>query len=129
MNSDNEHFNSLIKLLLPPEMFQYFEITELQSTDREVHVFLDEQNVVPQEYTKDQLVTKGFHKSATIQDFPLRDKAMFLHVRRRRWMEISTGKMISRNWNAVANGTRLTKEFATFLKELSGHLSNQQQQS
>ena len=120
MISDNEHFNSLIKLLLPPEIFDYFEITDINIGLKEVHVYLNELDIKPEGLEKEKLVSKGFHTPAIIQDFPLRDKALLLHVRRRRWQVESSGKVISRNWNSVAKGTRLTKDFATFLKGFLG---------
>jgi len=120
MLSDNAHFNSLIQLLLPPEIFEYFEIKQIEVGLKEVHVHIDELDQKPEGFEKDKLCSKGFHSAAIIQDFPLRDKAMFLHVRRRRWQIESSGKVISRNWNTVAKGTRLTKDFATFLKGILG---------
>jgi hypothetical protein len=126
MLSDNEHFNSLIKLLLPTEIFEYFEIVHLEVNDKEVNVHLDEQDIKPYEYKDEKLTSKGFHATALIQDFPLRDKAMFLHVRRRRWLIESTKQVISRDWDAIAKGTRFTKDFATFLKGIFGQLPYQQ---
>jgi len=42
-----------------------------------------------------------------------------LHIRRRRWINHSKEKkIISRDWNLVATGTRITKDFADFLKKL-----------
>ena len=38
--------------------------------------------------------------------------------RRRRWILKSSNEYISRNWRMVAEGTRLTQDFASFLKEL-----------
>lgn len=126
MHSDNEHFNSLIKLLLPPEVFEYFEITQVDIEEKRVTVYLDERPNKPEGYELVKLKSKGFHPTAIIQDFPLRDKAMFLHVRRRRWYSESTGKLVERDWDSVAKGTRLTKEFATFLKGVFGQLPNKQ---
>lgn len=125
MSSDNAHFNSLIQLLLPPEIFEYFDITKIHVDNQEVHVHLDEKPIKPEGYEIVNLISKGFHQASVIQDFPLRDKAMFLHVRRRRWYSESTGKIVERDWDAVAKGTRLTKEFATFLKGIFGQLPNQ----
>jgi len=51
---------------------------------------------------------------------------MFLHVRRRRWLIESSGQVISRDWDTVAKGTRLTKDFAIFLKGILGRLPNKQ---
>ena len=120
MQTKNQHFNSLVQLLLPPELFSYFEIVRIESVEKEVHVHLDELNIKPSSYEKEKLISKGFHEAAIINDFPLRDKAMFLHVRRRRWLVESSGQVISRDWDAVAKGTRLTNGFATFLKGIFG---------
>ena len=119
MHSDS-HLKSIVELLLPQDMFNYFEIIQTNIKEKEVHIHLDELNIKPDGFLKEKLVSKGFHPEAIIQDFPVRDKAMFLHVRRRRWLVKSSGKVISRNWDAVAKGTSLTKDFATFLKGVFG---------
>ena len=126
MMSNNEHINSLIKLLLPQEIFEYFDIIRVDTREREVHIHLDEKSIKPEGYEIVKLISKGFHQAIIIQDFPLRDRAMFLHVRRRRWFSESTEKIVERDWSTVAKGTRLTKEFATFLKGIFGQLPNQQ---
>ena len=126
MTSENNHINSLIKLLLPSEIFEYFDITQVDTKEREVHLYLDEKPIKPEGYELVKLISKGFHKSIVIQDFPLRDKAMYLHIRRRRWFSESTKKTVERDWEIVAKGTHLTKEFATFLKGIYRELSNQQ---
>ena len=41
-----------------------------------------------------------------------------LNIRRRRWILKKHNKYISRNWCIVAEGTRMTQDFASFLKEL-----------
>ena len=53
----------------------------------------------------------------TVQDFPIRGFKVLLHVTRRRWLNENTGKVVFRDWDLVANGTRITKDFAAFLKE------------
>lgn len=120
MMNDKNQYKELIKLILPEEIFHYFELIKLEVFDNKVHVYLDEEPVQPKGYEKEKLTSHGFHSSITIQDFPLRDKPVFLHVRRRRWLVESTGKVVSRNWDSVAKGTRMTKDFATFLKGLLG---------
>ncbi|MDD7888337.1 transposase, partial [Flavivirga sp. 57AJ16] len=54
----------------------------------------------------------------TVQDFPIRGKNVYLHITRRRWHNQTTNKVITRDWDLVAKGTRITSEFATFLKEV-----------
>ena len=120
MSSNNEQFNALVRLILPSEVFDYFEVIKVEEVGNEVHAYLEELNIKPEGYENEKLISKGFHTPITIQDFPLRDKPMLLHVRRRRWQIESSGDVISRDWNTVAKGTRMTKDFATFLKELFG---------
>ena len=43
---------------------------------------------------------------------------VFLNIRRRRWLLKKHNEYISRNWRMVAEGTRMTQDFASFLKEL-----------
>ena len=120
MSTNNDQYRALIQLVLPNEIFDYFDLFKLEVKGQEIHAYLDEENIVPDGYENEKLISKGFHSSITIQDFPIRDKPLFLHVRRRRWQVESTGAVISRDWDTVAKGTRLTKDFATFLKGILG---------
>ena len=122
MSTSKDHYQELVKLLLPTEIFDYFEITDLVIQDRAVTVFLEERDVKPVAYSGQKLTSKGFHPESVIQDFPIRDKAVFLHVRRRRWLVESTKEVVSRDWDSVAEGSRYTKSFADFLKGILGQL-------
>jgi len=110
----------LVRLLLPEGILDYFEIAHIQQDEKEIWIYLEELNVPPKEYAEDKLISKGFLEQASIEDFPLRGKAVYLFVKRRRWLNTSTGKLVTRNWEIVAEGTRMTKEFASFLKAISG---------
>jgi hypothetical protein len=113
---------SILELVLPKEILEYFTVTKLTTQDKEVHLFLDERNEVPDQYKGEKLISKGFHPESVIQDFPLRNKALLLHVRRRKWEVESSKKIVSRTWNLSAEGTRYSNEFAAFLKGLLGYL-------
>ena len=118
MTATAELYQDLLKLVLPSELFDYFEITDLKVEDQSVHVFFDERDIKPTVCQGQKLTSKGFHQQSIIQDFPLRNKAVFLHVRRRRWLVESTKEVVSRDWDSVGEGTRYTKSFAAFLKGL-----------
>lgn len=122
MSGTKDHYQELVKLLLPTEIFDYFEITDLVIQERAVTVFLDERDIKPTAYLGEKLTSKGFHPESIIQDFPIRDKAVFLHVRRRRWLVESTKEVVSRDWDSVAEGSRYTRSFADFLKGILGQL-------
>ena len=126
MNSQQSQYKALVEALLPKDLFQYFEITEVKVTEKEIQVYLDELNNPPASHKNVKLTSKAFHAAVVIQDFPIRERAVFLNVRRRKWKEESSEKIISNSWNTVAEGTRYTKGFASFLKEAFGQLPNQQ---
>lgn len=106
-------------LLLPEVLVQYFDLTKYEIKGEEIHFYFTESNRVPEEFKADKLHSKGFFPEATIQDFPIRGKNVFLHIIRRRWLNESTNKVVTRDWQLVAKGTRITSDFATFLKEIS----------
>ena len=62
-------------------------------------------------------LSKGFTPCITVQDYPLRGRAVYLHIRRRKWQEQSTGKIIVRWFDIVREGAHLSKEFAAFLRD------------
>lgn len=84
-----------------------------------MHLYFEERNIPPKEQVSKVLIAHGFHKEVTIQDFPLRGNTVYLHIKRRRWLDKTTKEVIQRDWNLVAQGTRMTTEFAAFLKEIS----------
>lgn len=124
MGTQNDQYKILIQALLPKEVFDYFKIVKVDIEAGVIDVHLDELNLTPEEYSNEKLISKGFHEPAVFQDFPIRDNAVYLHVRRRKWLVESSSKVISRQWDLSAKGSRYTKGFATFLKGLHGYLPN-----
>lgn len=112
---------NFLDLILPQGILAYFLLTDFTSSTSEISLYLEEKNIIPEEYGSDKLISKGFFDEITVQDFPLRGKAVYLHIRRRRWLNQTTGAVVFRDWNMVAQGTRMTTEFASFLKAISGY--------
>ena len=112
----------LVKYVLPEDIFRYFELEKIEGEGRELHLYPDELNGIPEGCHREEFESNGFHNEPVIKDFPVRGKPLFLHVRRRRWLEKATGKTVSRDWNLVAEGTHYTRGFASFLKGLAGYL-------
>jgi transposase len=77
---------------------------------------LEEKNTLPQEYESDHSHSKGFSPEVIIEDFPLIGKSVLLHIKRRRWTLVNKGRIVKINWDLIAKGTRITSEFASFLK-------------
>jgi hypothetical protein len=112
----------LARYILPEDIFNYFLLVKVEEKCNTLHFYLEELNVLPKEYIGETMESKGFHKEVAIKDFPLRDRALYLHVRRRRWLNKVTGEVVSRNLNLVAEGTHYTQDFASFFKEFIGYL-------
>jgi len=112
---------SLVKYVLPKELVDYFELIHLEEIEETLHIHLDELNILPEKYASLELFPNGFYAESTLKDFPLRDRKVVLHVRRRRWID-AQGRSYSRDWDLAAEGTRYSKEFAYFLKEAFGYL-------
>jgi hypothetical protein len=97
----------------------HFDLTSISQEGEIVHLYFSEANKPPVEHSSKALISKGFHDEITVQDFPLRGKRVFLHIKRRRWTDKQTNAIVQRDWNLVAKGSRITEEFAAFLKEIS----------
>ncbi|WP_055448112.1 ISAon1 family transposase N-terminal region protein [Lacinutrix mariniflava] len=114
----SERFLAIANLLLPEVLVKYFEMTKHYTKGEDIDFYFTELNETPEEFKSITLHSKGFFPEATVQDFPIRGKNVFLHITRRRWLNKATGKVVTRDWQLVAKGTRITSDFAAFLKEL-----------
>ena len=114
-----ENYIELLKLILPELIVEHFDLVNTKIEQEKMHLFFEEKCTPPKEYNNRQLVSKGFLNEITIQDFPLRGKLVYLHIKRRRWTDKQSQEIIQRDWNIVAQGTRMTHEFADFLKEIN----------
>jgi hypothetical protein len=109
----------LLKFMLPDFLIENFEIVSATNSEENLHLYFGEKAKPPKEFDAVELVSKGFLDEITIQDFPLRGKFVYLHIKRRRWTNKTTKEIIKRDWLLVAKGTRMTQEFAAFLKEIN----------
>ena len=107
-----------LSLFLPSGILDYFTLVNHVSQDTCFILYLEEKATIPSEYSDLHLHSKGFLPEIEVQDFPIRGKAVYLRIKRRRWEDPSTGQTYSRDWSLVATGTRITAEFGAFLKEL-----------
>lgn len=112
-----ESFLPLVEYLLPDFIVSYYELLKVEPVSNVLHIYLQEKNYEESELSGKHLLSKGFLPEITIQDFPIRDKRVFLDIKRRRWLNTTTGKVEQRNWNQVAQSTRMTHEFAAFLSD------------
>ena len=127
--SDASKYVFMSSFLLPEGMLDYFDIVRIdeESTPKEevytggiLHIYLDELD----NRTEDSqgLRPNGFTEPTLVNDFPIRDHKVVLHIRRRRWIDEGGKNVVMNVYNLAVTGTRYSEEFAAFLKERLGYV-------
>lgn len=91
-------YEALVSIILPEGILNVFEVVKVE----EVHT--------------------GFTEEHCINDFPIRDRKVVLHVRRRRWKDEDGKNVVLPRESLTASGTSYSKEFADVLKKIFGHI-------
>ena len=94
-------------------------MTSSKKAEEVLHLHLKEISSIPKEHRNHKLSSRGFFDKITVLDFPIRGHQVYLHITLRRWLNEDTGQVVFRDWNLVADGTRIAQEFASFLKEIN----------
>ena len=113
-----EHIQ-LLRAILPNVLIDNFDVVNFEKTDMHFDIWLDEKKVQLQADKKNpSVISYGFCDYRTIQDFPLRGRATYLHVRKRKWLDKNTGEIFSYDWElSEYDETHLNADFVSFLKE------------
>lgn len=109
----------LLRAILPSVIVDNFDIDRFEKTDTRFDIWLDEKKVQMREDKKNtNVIAYGFGECHNIQDYPIRGRSTWLHVRKRKWLDKTTGEIFSYNWDlSEYDSTQLNEEFALFLKE------------
>jgi transposase len=117
-------YKDCFKHVLPENLLEYFDLKEIkliEETDKRPEhyiILLEEKNVLPKEIKEpEHYESKGFYEARLVQDFPLRGKAVYLEIHRRRWIHKQKKTYIHRDFTLIAEGTKFTKELSSFLKQ------------
>ncbi|WP_460964437.1 ISAon1 family transposase N-terminal region protein [Spirosoma litoris] len=73
-----ESFLPLVEYLLPAFLLTYYQLTRVEPSADLLHLYLEEKNYQESAKPKAELLSKGFRPEIIIQDFPIRDKRVFL---------------------------------------------------
>ena len=112
----------LLEEFLPDCLLDYFEVVALKklgnisSKQMEFEIHLDEKNIFHNGNNQLDYESKGFLPSRRAQDFPIRGKAVYLVIRRRRWRHKLTKKELSNDYSFISKGSNLTEDISAFLK-------------
>ena len=111
--------DQLLRAILPDVLIDNFDVVNYEKTDTRFDIWLDEKKVMMRKDKKySNVISHGFGEYHSIQDFPIRGRATYLHVRKRKWLDKDTGEIFSYDWElSEFDETRLNSEFVSFLKE------------
>ena len=105
---------SIFCSFLPEELLTHFnivdfkELGDLQTKNDCFYIYLDEKNIHPKEYSSIEYESKGFYERTILQDFPIRGKAAFLGIRRRRWRnKFDKSIIVKSDYSFIAKGSKL----------------------
>ena len=88
------------------------EISEIKRYFFEIH--LEENNEILGDYNNSLYESKGFTE-VTLQDFPIRGKAVYLKIKRRRWrLKTDPNKVVRNDFHFVAEGAGFTRNYRIF---------------
>ena len=116
----------LLGELFPQELTDYFRLTyyeilcSLEAKEEYWVIEFEEKKELPEGYLVSDYESKGFMESKLIQDFPLRGRAVYLKLKKRRWRHKTTGSVIKQDFSFITDGSKFTQELSDFLKEAGG---------
>ena len=126
---DPQMYVFMSSFLLPEGMLDFFDLVRIDEeplpkekvyTGGILHIYLDELDNRSEE--QQSLSPNGFTEPTLINDFPIRDRKVVLHLRRRRWLDTAGHNVVLNVYSLATKGTRYSEESAAFLKERLGYL-------
>jgi len=113
--------SEIIELIAPGEISKNFEVVSIEEkNDSILIIFEEKKDLIPKELEGKQTLLDGFLNPLALQTFPLKDKQVYLVVKRRRWKEVGKTTGYSNTYDLHRKGMKTTNEFGNFLKEELG---------
>ena len=77
--------DQLLRAIFPDVLIDNFEVVSLERTDSRFDIWLEEKKVLLKEDRRTgDVVAYGFGEYHAIRDFPIRGRATYFHVRKRK---------------------------------------------
>lgn len=121
---------AIISYFLPDGMIDWFEVVNIKEApntgkkqadelyETVLHIYLDERDNRTEETFG--LKPNGFTEPTLIKDYPIRNRKVLLHVRRRRYLDADKRNVILNRYPLTTEGTKVSVEFGLFFKESDG---------
>ncbi len=133
-NTNQDLLMEIVKSIIPEEFSQFFDIEDFVRTDKEARISLVEKiDLIPKEllditlWNKDKVVLDWYCRPIELMDFPMRNRATFITLKRRRWKLNYESSIDNLYWDKSFNNEyylnfdwmKTTKKFGLFLKGLT----------
>jgi transposase len=107
---------------LPAGLDELFEMVKFEYSDTAYNIWLDEKKKLSGEDSRNpNIVARGYTEYVIIQDYPMRGRPVYLHMRKNKWWDKRTNEIFSYRLELPnEEGTRLSAEFVAFLKDEGG---------
>ena len=123
----------MISFFLPEGMMDWFDVVRIAEEPNTgkaqadvlyrsvLNIYLDERD--NREGEQLGLKPNGFTEPTVIRDYPIRNRKVMLHVRRRRYTDADGRNIILNHYPLTADGTKVSVEFGLFFKDSDGQSS------
>ena len=124
----------MLHQFFPAELILSFDIVGIETLcsieTKSEYLVIDfiEKNILPFGLSSEEYECKDFMESKLIQDFPLRGKAVFLRIKKRRWRHKETKQVIKSDFSFIAEGSKFTQDLSDFLKDAGGYATRYHEQ-
>ena len=107
-------------MLLPEDLRESFDIVDVKKVSNTITIVLEEHDQIKHPQAGHEYEKNGFYEAKRVEDYPIRSSKVVLMVKRRRWIDRTTGKSVGNEYDTVAHGTSMAKELALFFQGLPG---------
>lgn len=110
--------NDLLSLMFGYKIADNFIIEKVEEYKKHVDIKLKEKKELVPDILKGtkKVVLDGYCNPLKLQAFPLKGKAVYLKLYRRRWKVKGTKKHYSNEYNLNEKGVKAIRELSSFLK-------------
>lgn len=131
---DDKFFADIVRMVLPEEFLISFDISNVKAGKKEIKITLTEKKeLIPEKllnivsWDTSKVVLDWYCRSIELMDFPMRERASFIILKRRRWKldtetwadNLNKDKTFSNEYFFNFDWMKTTKKFGLFLKELT----------
>ena len=115
-------YQDLLKLIVPKEITDNFELIEIIENTNMITLSFEELTIrIPKPLSGKEVALDGYLNQLELQTFPLKDKTVYIALRRRKKKKKGDSQQsYSNTYELHVEGMKTTKEFGAFLKEEFG---------